>query len=1450
MKIILKVLLIIGLFVAHAQALPLAKEDVPHSLKPWVNWVLYNQNEQTCSHAYNSDQSFCAWPSALKLDLNNTQGQFSQQWSIQRQGDYWVRLPGNKQQWPHNVKVNNVEKIVVERNGYPSIQLNQGEHEVSGSFQWDNLPESLTIPSATGLVDIRRNGETIDFPRINQQGQLWLDKSTQQKDVQDALDVKVFRKVIDGHPMQIETRFILNISGRSRDVVFPSVLLNEFIALSLESPLPSRINQQGDLQIQVRPGNWVVTLVSYAPAIMDELVAPSFKSLEANQQVNLPKQEVWVFQANPTLRLTEISGVASIDSRQTRLPKDWQQYPAYLIEPNNTFKLKTLQRGSASPEPNRLTLNRTLWMDFDGKGFTIDDNIYGTMTRGWRLVASPAIDLGSVRIDNEPQFITTLSVAGSKQGKSNDSKENSESKGVEVRRGQINLQAASRYTDSVSTLPVTGWQHDFQRVTTRLFIAPGWKLFSAYGADNLPNTWLQRWTLLDLFVVLVIAVAVGRLWDWKWGVFALLTVVLIWHEPNAPKFIWLNLVAAIALLRVLPDGWAKKLVWWYRNAVFLALVLIVLPFIIAEVRHGLYPQLGKYADYNQPVYPLRMNDKAMTTAYASDEVVQGSMNMHSPVSKPSSKSYRIEKKIRSTLSQSVKQMPKASKVNQMVDPHATIQTGPGLPRWHWQEVSFVWNSPVNEIQTLRLTLISPRMNLVLNFLRVILLLLLIGRLIRVFNDDIKTDSSNDNNKDGKGGKFNGRFPWFSKVAAIMLLPVLLLLTYSPEVSAEKIPVNIKNSQEETSGVAPKVRVKKTVQSSTQLTNQPARQFGFPNEQMLKELRLRLLETDSCSSNCAQIETMHLALSEQQLKIDLKIHSTSNIAVPLPSNSEQWRPDLVLVDNVPSKTLTRDKEGVLWVGLSKGIHHVVMKGRLPRQAQLQLSLPLQPKYLEWKGEGWTVEGIRDNHIPSQQIQLIRQQKSGSGKGMLEGGLKGVSAENNILPPLLSVNRTLHLGLDWTVVTQVSRLSPLGTPVSMKIPLLSNESVLSNAYPVKNGQVLINMSSMQRSVSWESKLPVADGLVLEATQTRGLVESWKLDISPIWHVEITGIPEIHHENQVDEWLPEWQPWPGEKVTLAVSRPQGISGKTLTIDRSILKINVGKRIRESELTLNLRSSRGGQHVITLPDTAELLSVGINGKLQPVRQNKRSVSLPIVPGEQRIIVKWRVDIPIAHKLTVLPVDIGVDNVNNSIHVKMGRDRWILFTNGPTMGPAVLFWGVLLVILIGSIILGKISHSPLKIWQWFLLGIGLSLATPIMIIIVAGWLLALKYRPQLAEVESRWVFNAGQVVLVLLTLIALGSLTVALQQGLLGWPDMQIAGNASYAWDLKWYQDRSAAQLPQPWVISVPLLAYRILMLLWALWLAFSLINWLRFGWQNFTIGGLWRKGEEKVREKKDEVA
>jgi len=71
----------------------------------------------------------------------------------------------------------------------------------------------------------------------------------------------------------------------------------------------------------------------------------------------------------------------------------------------------------------------------------------------------------------------------------------------------------------------------------------------------------------------------------------------------------------------------------------------------------------------------------------------------------------------------------------------------------------------------------------------------------------------------------------------------------------------------------------------------------------------------------------------------------------------------------------------------------------------------------------------------------------------------------------------------------------------------------------------------------------------------------------------------------------------------------------------------------------------------------------------------------------------------------------------------------------------------------------------------------------------------------------------------------------------MHVTGNGSSSSMLRGYQDRSAGAPVRPWVISVPLLLYRLAMLLWSLWLSVAMLAWLRWGWGCFSEGGIWRR-------------
>ncbi|MBU1234214.1 MAG: hypothetical protein KKC77_15080, partial [Proteobacteria bacterium] len=250
------------------------------------------------------------------------------------------------------------------------------------------------------------------------------------------------------------------------------------------------------------------------------------------------------------------------------------------------------------------------------------------------------------------------------------------------------------------------------------------------------------------------------------------------------------------------------------------------------------------------------------------------------------------------------------------------------------------------------------------------------------------------------------------------------------------------------------------------------------------------------------------------------------------------------------------------------------------------------------------------------------------------------------------------------------------------------------------------------------------------------------------------------------------------------------------------------------------------------------------PLQLENNRLIIPVHPGKQDIEISWRSERDVPLKFVTRAVDLGMESVNTSIELTVPSSRWILLAGGPRIGPAVLFWGELLVIILFALLLGRIKLTPLSTLQWLLLSLGLSQIPAPLAAIVVIWLILLGLRKTKGgEISQITTFNIVQVLLVLITFAALGSLFFAIQQGLLGHPDMQIGGNGSSGHTLRWYQDRNASILPTAWVITVPLLVYRISMLLWALWLAFALLRWLRWGWDCFSDTATWKRVPPKKK-------
>ena len=551
-----------------AQAAPPAK-PVPEPLKAWESWATWNDKHLDCPTPYSdATKHRCFWPSRLSIAADQAGGQF--ELTVMVYHETWVPLPGNTDVWPLEVKANAAPVAVLEHEGAPAVRLGPGLARLKGVYRWAEVPQRLAIPHGIGILALTVGGKPVEAPAWDAQGFLWLkrDGSAEEAD-KNFLAVKLYAALEDGIPLWLRTEIELTVSGKSREEDLGTILPEGWKLAAVESPIPVAVDDTGRMKAQVRAGKWTLHAAAFRfdnpkefrfaktarPAVAEMLVA---------------------FRARPDFRIVEVVGAPSIDVSQTTFPEKWRELPVYRWDTAAAFVIAERMRGMGEQKPAGLTIARELWLDEDGRALTFRDHLTGAMQRTWRLDAAAGQDLGSVRSGGQGQLITRNPLTSAP--------------GVEIRTRNLNLEATGRMSRA-RELPATGWQTDADALRVTLNLPPGWRLFALFGADWVRGDWLTAWTLLDLFLLLIFALAVGRLWGVRAGLLAFFAFGLAFHEPGAPRYLWLILLVPLALQRVVPPGWGSRLVGVGKWLAVAAFVLVLVPFVARQLQQALHPQL-------------------------------------------------------------------------------------------------------------------------------------------------------------------------------------------------------------------------------------------------------------------------------------------------------------------------------------------------------------------------------------------------------------------------------------------------------------------------------------------------------------------------------------------------------------------------------------------------------------------------------------------------------------------------------------------------------------------------------------------------------------------------------------------------------------------------------------------------------------------------------------------
>lgn len=1352
-------------FLCFAGSLSAAPADqVPDSLKPWIPWVKAKHPQIDCPRQFdNSDFVSCSFPASLSLKVDKKSAGFTQSWEIY--ADSWAVLPGDAESWPTGVKEGGKEMPVVAQNGVPSVFLSKGRHELTGRINWETRPNALKISADTGLLSLVIDGRAVNRLNIDGEGRLWFGDAASdepEKKIEDSATVKVFRKVSDGVPVIIESRVLISVSGRDRELMLGRFLPDKSVPLSLESQLPARIEAaDGNLRVQVRAGKWTVTLLSRQ--------TEPVKALEMKKLTDdWPAQEVWLFQADNTLRDVKIQGAATMDVSQIEAPNEWKSFPAYLMTAESKFELIEEHRGESASVPNKLSINRQFWLDFKGSGLTTLDQITGELTHDKRLSMTDGFQLGRIEQSGAPRLIT--SIDGSQQG-------------IELRQGSVALEAAGTYTRSGFTIPAIGWSEDMNSANIRINLPPGFSLFHVLGADSVSDSWVEKWNVWDLFMIFIIVILVMRFVGLPWALITLAALAISYHEANAPVFSWLNIIAALIFYRLVPEekfSRFKRFLRYYLIFSFGIIFIIAIPFAVGQVRKGIYPQL-EYQRAINDWYNSRSMVSSGSARRGLDEKEESAPMAEQKIMlrKSLGDEGRIGTRGKGGMDKKEDKAQDQTLQQETYSAAEKVQTGPGVPTWNWNAVNISWNGPVKKDHTIQVITISPLINTILALLRVILIFLILFKLISATR---------------------GRPLSLSRITHLFspaILPLLILGIFA----------------------APALLRAET-----------------PSDTILKELEDRITKIPECFPSCASVIDGGVEINAETLTIRLTIDAAATVTVPLPGSRASWFPTNVKVDGAAARSLYYNADESLYCALSAGRHQITLSGPVAGSS-FQLTFPLEAHNIIATAQGWSHSGLVGGRLPEKTLQFDRiavsKEKKQAGETLLPDPIE----------PFYEVQRTIILDNDWRVETEIRRIAPENGAIVAEIALLDDESVTTRDVVVKERIVKAVLGTAQPVFTWQSDLKIKDKITLAAPRHMKWREVWRIRAASKWHIEESGFPRMRQDTSTVNLVPMWIPLPGETMSFAITKPQAMQGSTRTIENMIIETAPGKSAANNKLAFTIRSSIGDKLSVTLPDQSKVRSILADGAPQTITNEKNTVSIPLHPGVQSINVEWEgaEGIALLTKTPAVSVESSLTNID--LKMKLPYDRWVIFVGGPAIGPAMLIWGIIIVLLIIAFVLGKFENLPIRTWQWMLLFIGMSTIHNIGGLFVVIWFFALAKRGTIKEGPSMKNFNNMQFLLVLLTIAAIGSILASIPMSLLSSPDMQITGNGSSSWQLNWYQDHAANALPQGWVVSLPLWIYRASMLLWALWLAFMLPKWLKWGWVSFSNNGIWYKPAPAVK-------
>jgi len=1301
--------------------------------------------------------------------------------------------------------------------------------------------------------------------------------------------IEVSRLVEDGVPLQIFTWVDLRIAGQDRELELPYPLADNAKLLRIDSDLPIAFDEARNLVVKVRSGTYHIGLTAHLPEAPAQLGPPALPPPWPEEEVWIWRTQIAdPDDDRPSLGHVAVTGGSPIDRTRTHAPTSWPEGATYAVTPDRPLRFELLERGVSETAPNALVLEREAIYDLHGDGWRFFDTIRGQLHGASRLDLSEGL-LGNAFVDGRPQVIT---IGKTGQAGVELRNPNLEMTAEWRRAGPVRTLPLSGWSETFDRVSVAfrlppGWDLLYvggpgKTVATWL---ESWDAVSAVlliGVCVAIGGWVDRRTavagvvglalmfdahddafglLLTLIAVLVASkVAMDRsLRPWTaWGVrtiWALSAFLLVaWAASALPENlerVWQNGAPALGGFRF--ERAVEDLVGLGLLAVVLASITSGVAWLIVR-SGGVAPKLRRvglallgafvlgllllgllsFRGGSMPSRSAPESTAASGADYASAmghrEVAQEGTAEAPPEEYDDAKPKRQSKpepEIDGPMdadSWAVPESPMASPVEaeppkpsmdglakgrgeglgDRLDPSTQYvesgslpdapppeipQTGEAKPTWNGRVWTVALDRTAKDGEAITLWLLPPVVNQVIALVRALALaamvLLLVGSSWDAFlhppNPPIEPPIEPDENSLGEATGPGG-----------LGLAVMLMVFGAPALARAAPPQEL-------------------LQQLAERVNAEAELAPHPE----------------CGPDCALVSVLRIDVEARSLTLEAEVHMAGPGVYRLPGALETWGPSSVTVDGQAAEALTA-REGQLLLRLSEGLHRVVMRGPIAGD-ELDLSLQ-EPKRVEVKASGWTVEGVDESNT-AQSVHLQRDSNVGDVGDVVMPDERPKEADkaSQDLPVWLAVDREFEIGPRWTLQTKVTRLNDGPSPVTIRVPLLEGEQMIQSSKKIEDPKATLTLEHAGEVVTWTSVLQTRAALVLAAPKGEW-TERWVFVCDAAWQCEAEGIPPSYRKGARSVY----HPWPGESLKVALFKPTPAEGSRLSVDDASLHVGLGEDGTTATLNLSLRTSTVGERTITIPEAADLRTVQVDGHEVPTNKASSAIRLTFQPGYHAVRIEWKQDDTFTTAYQTPAVSLGGPATNARVAVALTDDASLAFLwlGGDGNGPVVWLgaWVLAIAGLAGLLHVINPAKPAIRLHDWFLLGLGIPI---VLFPIVVGWFLFIGHRRSIMQATHRdRMFNAVQLGAFMFTL-AVGFVAIYTARSLLIDGMSTMPYNLHAGEMLSWVVDHTDDAMPRGQVFAVPDSLWRVLWFGWVAWFAWRSIAWVQWTRAELSDGG-----------------